>query len=71
MSSDENGTNWIWRILVAIVIAASVFIILQLLYTELGLSMPVRIGISAACGILYLIFGGSIWDWISQFAPWD
>jgi hypothetical protein len=69
MESSGRGTDWILRTLGAAVLFAASFGALWY-WNTWELTLTVRLAISAGLGVLFLIFGGNVWNWISDIDDW-
>ncbi len=70
MNSSEHNPHWPGRIIGAIAVAGAAFLGLCF-WDTWGLGVPVRIAVSVTLGILFLIFGGSVWRWVSEIDIWS
>jgi len=70
MNCSNTNSHWIGRILGAVVLGTAGFTLLSY-WNTWGLSEPIRLGISVTLGLLFLIFGGSIWRWIAEVDYWS
>jgi hypothetical protein len=67
--SSEN-TSLFGRIIGAIVLSGSSYFLLTF-WSIWDLESDVIIVISAILGILFLLFGGSVWNWINNIDTWS
>ncbi len=65
MESSGHNSHWIGRIIGAVAITGASFVSLWY-WDTWELSRPVRIAVSITLGVLFIVFGGSVWRWIEE-----
>ena len=68
--SAEDNSHWLCRIIGAITVAGAAFVLLWFWETW-DLSIAIRIAVSLILGIMFLVFGGSVWRWIDEIDTWS
>ncbi len=69
--SDSNGSHhWIGRIVGGIVVAAASYGLL-LFWDTWDLSHETQLMVSGGLGLLFVVFGGSVWRWIDNIDLWS
>lgn len=70
MKNSEFASNLFGRIIGAITVTGAAFFLLGW-WDTWGLSMHNRMIVSAALGVLFLLFGDSVWRWIANIDLWS
>jgi uncharacterized integral membrane protein len=65
MTSSDQNSHWIGRIAGAIVVTGASFLSLCF-WDSWGLPLPVIVCVAVVLGVLFLVFGGSVWRWIDR-----
>ena len=65
----ERKAHWVARSIGAVVVGGAAFLGLHF-WDMWELSLLLQIGLAMALGLLFLAFGGSLWDWIDELDTW-